>query len=244
VNGITGWKRKIKRREKEGNGFYRPARATLKARVYKKLMESESWYKERKKDQVETEDEDSDLQGERRDQGRKRKWHEEKGKAEKERSKNTSVVKAAMFVPFTHGSALAKELRQAEYTLEEMNGLRLKIVEKSGLKLEDAPKSNPWKGQPCERLGCLLCDTKAHTGKNLGQSCSKRNLVYQTHCRTCEDREIARIEEEYAGDQKKMKKKKEEIKLYKYIGETCRSVWERSSEHLADITQLRKPLLK
>ena len=30
----------------------------------------------------------------------------------------------------------------------------------------------------------------------------------------------------------------EEVKLYKYIGETCRSVWERATEHLADLKNL------
>ena len=37
----------------------------------------------------------------------------------KEPAKKMSVVKAVMFVPYTHGSRLAKRLREAEMTLEE-----------------------------------------------------------------------------------------------------------------------------
>ena len=55
-------------------------------------------------------------------------------------------VKAVMFVPYTAvGSELARRMRQAESTLQEMTGFRLKIVERSGRKLEDMlHKSDPW----------------------------------------------------------------------------------------------------
>ena len=41
-----------------------------------------------------------------------------------------TVVKAVMFVPYTHGSRLAKKLREAEQTMENMTGYRLKIAER------------------------------------------------------------------------------------------------------------------
>ena len=46
-------------------------------------------------------------------------------------------VKAVMFVPYTVGSILAKQMRDAENTLQSMTGYRLKIVERAGTKLED-----------------------------------------------------------------------------------------------------------
>ena len=61
-------------------------------------------------------------------------------------------VKAVMFVPYTVGSELAKRMRQAESSLHDMTGYRIKIVERSGAKLEDIlHKSDPWQGQDCGR---------------------------------------------------------------------------------------------
>ena len=53
VCGIKGWKSKIKNREKDGKGFYREGKSTLKARVRKKLTERENWFKDgnREKDE-------------------------------------------------------------------------------------------------------------------------------------------------------------------------------------------------
>ena len=53
-----------------------------------------------------------------------------------ERRKKGNKVKAAMFVPHTHNSGLAKNLREIEYNMEGMTGNRLTIVEKAGIKLE------------------------------------------------------------------------------------------------------------
>ena len=45
-------------------------------------------------------------------------------------------VKAVIFVPYTHGSFLAKKLREAEFKLEDLTGYRLKVVERAGTTLE------------------------------------------------------------------------------------------------------------
>ena len=47
IGGVKGWRRKIERRKREGIGFYRTAPSTLKTRVRKKLMERETWFKDR-----------------------------------------------------------------------------------------------------------------------------------------------------------------------------------------------------
>ena len=131
-----------------------------------------------------------------------------------------------MFVPYTRGSELAKELRETEYQMGDMTGSRLKVVERAGVKLMDMlTRANPWKGQDCGRQKCLLCETKKYTGKHLGQECTRRNLVYETRCITCEERENKKIEEETAGDDKKGNERKQKMKLYKYVGETARSVY-------------------
>ena len=91
-------------------------------------------------------------------------------------------------------------------------------------------------GQDCGRLGCLLCETKSKSGKNLTQSCSKRNLTYQTWCQTCKDRDE---EGKEAEDDK-------QTRLYTYVGETAKSAHERGKEHIYDMENLsmRSHLLK
>ena len=51
---------------------------------------------------------------------------------------------------------------------------------------------------------------------------------------TCQDKDTTEAEKMAGGDMKKLKELKEKIKLYKYVGETARSVYERSFEHLTD----------
>ena len=98
--------------------------------------------------------------------------------------------------------------------------------------------SNPWKGQPCTRLDCLLCKTKLETGRNMKQDCSRRSLVYETKCAACERVEMEKIEAETEPGKERERRIKQ-IKQYKYIGETSRSVYERSREHVGDMEQLK-----
>ena len=44
-SAITGWKRKVARREKEGQSYYKSARSTLVTRCMKKLTEKTNWHK-------------------------------------------------------------------------------------------------------------------------------------------------------------------------------------------------------
>ena len=202
-------------------------------------MEKTTWYKDRKNDD---QDEDDRKIGKRGCKGGK--------VGDKSKKRGKSKIKAVMFVPYTHGRRLAKKLREAEISLEELTGYRLKIVERGGRKLEDLlHRSNPWEGKDCERQNCLPCQTKLVTGKYSNQSCSKRSAVYETWCKNCEDKngvdsEIIemkcmtdRIVEMNGGDRQPDGIKREKI-LFKYVGETARSVFERGHEHLSDVLNL------
>ena len=237
-SGVTGWQRKILRREREAKGFYRHARSTLKSRNKKKLVEKTTWFRDRDRDEEEEENEmhlpHRKMMG--RGEGKK------KDATKKNTRKMGSVpeVKAVMFVPYTAGSKLAKQLREAEEKLGSLTGYRLKMVEKAGDKLENLlTKSNPWQGQDCGRQKCLLCHTKQKTGKNLGQDCHTRNLVYETWCISCLKRDEGEVELKWAGDAKKIKEMKEKIKKHLYVGETARSIYERTFEHQYDVEQLK-----
>ena len=85
----------------------------------------------------------------------------------------------------------------------------------------------------------MLCSTKLATGKNMTKDCTKRNLVYQTYCMTCRERDEERIKLEAGEDDKKARDEISRMKLHKYIGETSRSSFERSQEHLNDMRQLK-----
>ena len=56
---------------------------------------------------------------------------------------------------------------------------------------------------------------------------------------TCAEREEEKIKEKYEEEeiQKKMIR---EIKLYKYVGESARSCYERGLEHIRDLQELKK----
>ena len=118
-----------------------------------------------------------------------------------------------MFVPFTKNGELAKQLRENEESLSNLTGTRIKIVERAGIKLQDLlTTSNPWKGADCGRQNCLLCLTKQITNKNLTQECTRRSLVYETRCLSCEQEETRKIEETLQD--------KNEIKEREHL-ETC-----------------------
>jgi hypothetical protein len=85
----------------------------------------------------------------------------------------------------------------------------------------------------------MLCWTKAKTSKLTTQDCHKRNLVYETWCITCQRKDEEEIEEMHRGDAGKIKEIKMKMKIHKYVGETSRSIFERTQEHKNDIEALK-----
>ena len=165
-----------------------------------------------------------------------RQGHEMGGKKSE---KKQIEVKTVIFIPQTENSMLAKMLREEETVMEKLTGYRVKYVEKAGTNLGDVLcRSDHWAGRLCDRQACLLCTTKQATGENLRQSCTKRNIVYEIWCQTCKQ-----ADEEEAEEKGRNKKK---IKIYKYIGESAKSAFERGFEHQSDrkALSLRSHMLK
>ena len=133
---------------------------------------------------------------------------------------------------------LAKD-RQNEEKLFALTGRKMKIVEKAGRKLVDLlTRKDPWKGEDCQRDNCLLCMTKVITNKEMQKDCTKRNLIYEVKCLTCEDEAIRKAEEETGDDLEKLREAKRRIKNHVYYGETHRSAFERGFERLQDMARL------
>ena len=130
--------------------------------------------------------------------------------------KNKQQVKSVIFVPHTRNSGLARDLKEKENKLQEVTGDKVKIVERAGKKLENIiAGKDPWKGKDCGRTNCFLCSTKVLTGKDLNKDCTKRNLLYEIRCLTCENRELDRIADMCGDDVDKYQKLKEKIKIPK-----------------------------
>ena len=174
VSGYKGWKRRLERRKEQGGEKYRSAAGSLMTRSRKKLTGKEDWFKNPAgKRKREYEDEEP------------RTWKKTKTNSGGEKKNNVKTI-SVMFVPYTVGGELAKQLRQAEEELGARTGYKIKIVERTGTKLEDMlHKSNPWQGQDCGRPQCILCETKQKTGKNMDKDCTKRCIIYETWCMTC-----------------------------------------------------------
>ena len=179
VCGLLGLERKRKRRKREGQKFHRRAKNTLSQRTVKKLTGKQSWYKMKPRDEIE--------EMEKRKEHKERIEMEklEKKKKQDKTQKKQSDPKAVIFVPYTPNSALAKELRLVEESMENLTGTRIKIVEKAGIQLKRIlVKTNPWAGSDCKRDDCLICQTREEAGEGKGMTCWKRNILYETWCET------------------------------------------------------------
>ena len=98
-------------------------------------------------------------------------------------------------------------MREKEVRLKDITGHKIKIVEKSGMKLEDIiAGKNSWRGADCRRPNCFICNTKTLTGKNMKKDCTRRNVLYEIKCLTCEEREIEKIQDDTEGDEKEKRR--------------------------------------
>ena len=120
-----------------------------------------------------------------------------------------------MFVPRTAGGTLLTMLKKVEEDLAKVTKKRIRLLEETGMKIRDMLcTSDPWEGTPCLRPKCTTCQVE--WGK--AGACRARSLVYENICIPC----------------------REMKKVTRYIGETCRSLYERGKEHTSDATTLAK----
>ena len=134
-----GWRRKLERRENNGQKQYLEAKDTLEKRTADKLLEKTTWDKEDKKRKLDNKTRKYQYipPTKKRRKGQQAPGQQvEKGEEKK--------VKAVMFIPYTAHSELATRMRDNEEKMQEMIGYRMKIVEKGGTKLVDIlHKANP-----------------------------------------------------------------------------------------------------
>ena len=102
--------------------------------------------------------------------------------------------------------------------LAQVTGFSVKIVERAGAALKSQfPTTTLWDGSICGREGCITCNQGAEKLPN----CKKSSLVYENVCLKCNPG---------AGSKKELREVKDDTPTL-YVGETSRSVFERSREH-------------
>merc|ERR1712082_121659 len=124
--------------------------------------------------------------------------------------RNPYAPVAPLFIPRTQDGALVRRMREMEEDLAKLGPKlmpKLKMVEQGGLMLKHIlTNSNPWKDRPCNPPQCSTCQGE-HPG-----TCRILSVVYSNTCLKCKD----------LG------------KEIKYIGESARTMLERSKEHQRD----------
>ena len=129
----------------------------------------------------------------------------------------------------TPGGRLAKLLQEAEDELSKITGYRIRITETSGAKLcHILPNTNPWAGAMCGRRGCYPCGQ----GTEVVEDCKRRNILYESSCEECRQEHV-KVNGDKAG-----KKKVDLSRQGVYVGETGRSLHERSGEHFCDAEKM------
>ena len=134
-SGIRGYRNKIRKRKRKNTPFYRLGEDTVEDRMRKKIVEKENWYK---KDEDDEDDKEENPSKYRRVTESEQVPSSSRRLRAKIKGKKTKDEKSVIFVPHTVGSGLARELRSKEEKMKEITGDKIKIVEKSGIKLEDA----------------------------------------------------------------------------------------------------------
>ena len=149
---------------------------------------------------------------------RNRNWNREEREKEKTSKKKnwykkdncTIQYNTVLFVETTPGGELARQLRLRETELNKNNDWRIKIVEKSGRKLENIlQKNNPFPEEFCKGK-CFPCTSSKSSNMSMKSNCKKNNIGYKIPCITCKNRGITRV----------------------YEGESSRNAKIRGEEHL------------
>ena len=123
-----------------------------------------------------------------------------------------------LFVEYTRNGELAGKLRELTKRLAPIMGFCIKVVERTGSSLRSQfPLNNLWDGQKCGRTDCTTCEQ----GAEMLPNCTKSSLVYENVCGACNPG---------ASEDKELRTVKDDVPTI-YVGETSRSIYERSKEH-------------
>ena len=193
-------------------------------RMKKKVMAKANWFKDQK-----NEEQPEDAGANRFKTGSKCK---ETTKETKETIKEISMesrkmcTSSVMFVQSTKAGILVNNLKKGELVMSEMTGFKVNYSEAGGTPLGNMFNVDLGKGLHCGREYCPPCDT-SEEGKR--PPCKSRSILYKTECSLCNP--TSHPEDHQEED---VQPTGSRSRSGVYIGETSRSLNERSIEHLAD----------
>ena len=132
---------------------------------------------------------------------------------------------SVLFVENTKHGLLAKRLQEVEKRLAGTTSFRVRVTEMAGMALSRLlPSTNPWGQSDCGRVDCVICSQDDENK----QDCKRRNVLYESSCTVC------RVETDATKEAGKMMNCFQKDGKGLYIGESSRSLYERSKEHLRD----------
>ena len=113
-------------------------------------------------------------------------------------------------------------MRETVRRLEPLLGFRLKVVENAGTALGILlSNKDPWAGRKCGRANCFPCKQKTKKVED----CKATNIVYESQCCSCNGEEKLKPIQDLSDTRSKASI---------YVGESSRSLQERSLEHHND----------
>ena len=126
---------------------------------------------------------------------------------------------SVLFIDNTKNGTLAKMRQETEKRLGGMTSYRVRMAESAGMALSRLLSStNPWGPGDCGCQDCNMCCQQDEQQ----QDCRKRNILYENRCQVC----MIKVEDDGVGVNKDGKGV--------YVGETSRSMYERTKEHQKD----------
>ena len=228
ISGITGHIRKVARCLAARTPLHRSAKQSAATRRTKKLLARSNWFSSAK-DEAETGEEntmqrDAELSDHSHGIHRVAKGRVSKrGKPSVKPAKELRTT-TVLFVEFSKGGVLQKTMRDALDRLTPMLGFKVRVAERGGTSLGSLlSNKNLWSGTHCGREDCRPCKQPG----DKKEDCKKRNVVYESECGECNPEGSRKT-----SDKEGLAERREVPSLY--VGETARSMKERSSEHWAD----------
>ena len=135
-----------------------------------------------------------------------------------------------MFVDSTPHGLMVARLQKCENRMATVVRRRTKMVEMGGSQLgQTFSNRDPWAGAGCGRDDCYPCHQE---GEDKKDDCFKRNILYESRCSQCKEQQ--ELEEIKDGATKSRKNKFNPLDKGVYVGESSRSLYERTKEHMDD----------
>ena len=234
INGIGGWGSRKEVARQERRRVFKTASDSLAVRIRKKLTGKTSWYKpgkkNNKKNQCPPPITEEDMRGEHtktrtgklENKDRQRREDPDTNmKEEDRRGEKDARTMAVMFIDNTKNRELAKNMRSVVKRIKGILGFKIKIVERSRTPLKLMfPLSKIGEGREGGRGDCVTC-TQEGRGEKL-PPCNKRSVQFENICTLCNPG---------VGDGKEKEFSPPDHPPSIYVGETSRTLYERSKEH-------------